>query len=252
MVGFNIKNISVMRTALLFIFVMSISSLFGQNSKGVIHFKKQTKFIEIMATLPFMTEEDIERDRLTWGNSEGRKQDYLLFFDDKKMTFQESEETENSFWGGELYNLEHTFKKNQIKNNIELLGKKYIVSGDAQKHKWKILNEIKEIAGYLCMKAETFDTTHNRVVTAWFTDAIPVSGGPEGYYGLPGMILELNFGNGCAVITADKVDYKSELEVETFKSKGKKVNLQELNQIIMQYRADQIADKSNPYWQMRY
>jgi GLPGLI family protein len=31
-------------------------------------------------------------------------------------------------------------------------------------------------------------------ITAWYTPEIPVSQGPEGYWGLPGLILEVNDG----------------------------------------------------------
>lgn len=248
----SIKTIN-MRYTLLFIFSICVVFSYGQNRQGVIHYDKQTKWVEIMATLPYMTQEDIDRDKLTWGKSEGRKQNLVLFYDENKMTYYDSpEEVEEFSWSNELYYLEHTFRKNQINNNIDILGKKYIVQGDAEKHKWKILNEIKEVAGYICMKAETFDTTHNRRVVAWFTDAIPVSGGPEGYYGLPGMILELNFGNGCSIVTATKVDYNSNLELEKQKRKGKKITQLEINEIIKKYRDNQIQSKRNPYWQLRY
>lgn len=53
---------------------------------------------------------------------------------------------------------------------------------------WKLSEEIRVIAGYTCRKALTtlFDSV---VVVAFYTDEIMVSGGPEGFQGLPGMIL---------------------------------------------------------------
>lgn len=252
--GSKILKIMIsIRYILFFIFGIALNVAFGQNNQGVIHYEKEVKWIKIMATLSFMTQEDIDRSKLTWGKSDGLKEKYVLFYDEKKMTYYDSpEEVEEFSWSNDLYYLEHTFKENQINNNIDLLGKKYIVEGDAEKHKWKILNEIKEIAGYLCMKAETFDEANNRKVIAWFADGIPISGGPEGYYGLPGMILELNFGNGCSVITATKVDYSSTLKLDKRKRKGKRVTQSEINKKIKKYYESQIKEKRNPYWQMRY
>jgi GLPGLI family protein len=74
------------------------------------------------------------------------------------------------------------------------------------KYKWKILNELKDIEGYVCMKAETKDTVNNVVIHAWFTDKIPVMSGPEGFSGLPGMILALDFNDDDVNIVATKVD----------------------------------------------
>ena len=42
-----------------------------------------------------------------------------------------------------------------------------------------------------------------QTITAWYTPEIPVSQGPEGYWGLPGLILEVN--DGKTVILCSKV-----------------------------------------------
>jgi GLPGLI family protein len=55
------------------------------------------------------------------------------------------------------------------------------------------------IGGYLCYKATSpfynletwFDDNHKLDITAWYTTKIPVNFGPNGYHGLPGLILEL-------------------------------------------------------------
>ena len=64
--------------------------------------------------------------------------------------------------------------------------------------KWQITEETKEIAGYKVQKATTaplMDHSHSNITfhtaIAWFTIDIPFSFGPEGYYGLPGLIVKL-------------------------------------------------------------
>ena len=42
-----------------------------------------------------------------------------------------------------------------------------------------------------------------QTITAWYTPEIPVNQGPEGYWGLPGLILEVN--DGRTVILCSKV-----------------------------------------------
>jgi GLPGLI family protein len=63
---------------------------------------------------------------------------------------------------------------------------------------WKIENESKKIDDYICYKATLVEKYKNRMneekqktVVAWFCPEIPYSFGPNEYYGLPGLILEL-------------------------------------------------------------
>jgi GLPGLI family protein len=64
----------------------------------------------------------------------------------------------------------------------------YLIADTLQKVKWKITDETREIAGYTCRRANglILDSVY---VVAFYTVDIPISGGPESFYGLPGMIL---------------------------------------------------------------
>jgi GLPGLI family protein len=66
--------------------------------------------------------------------------------------------------------------------------KEYRIADSVPSIKWKLSNEFREIAGKNCRKATTvlFDSVF---VIAFYTDEIVVSGGPENFQGLPGMIL---------------------------------------------------------------
>ncbi|MBK9581674.1 MAG: hypothetical protein IPO48_07185 [Saprospiraceae bacterium] len=68
-----------------------------------------------------------------------------------------------------------------------MVGKLYIIEGDIPKYKWKILNELKDVAGYVCMKAETIDTGIISQSQLGKIDKIKVLSGPEGFGGLPGV-----------------------------------------------------------------
>jgi GLPGLI family protein len=69
-------------------------------------------------------------------------------------------------------------------------------------------------------------------ITAWYTPEIPVSQGPEGYWGLPGLILEVN--DGKTIILCSKVvlnpKEKSEIKAPT---KGKVVNQKEYDETVI-------------------
>jgi GLPGLI family protein len=64
----------------------------------------------------------------------------------------------------------------------------FLVKDSLRKITWKITDETREIAGYQCRRANglMMDSIY---VVAFYTDKIPVSGGPESFSGLPGMIL---------------------------------------------------------------
>lgn len=66
----------------------------------------------------------------------------------------------------------------------------YLLKGSLKNIKWKFTDEIRDIAGYPCHRANglTLDSVY---VVAFYTDKIPISGGPELFGGLPGMILQL-------------------------------------------------------------
>jgi GLPGLI family protein len=136
-----------------------------------------------------------------------------------------------------------------------MLGKTYLLEDSLKAPKWRILNQIKEVAGYVCMKAETYDPIKNQKVTAWFAEQLPGEAGPEQYFGLPGVILELDLNEGDVVITATKVVLESPSE-DDFKlpkrMKGKKINQQEYDRLLSKHIEDSIKAFRNPYWSLRY
>ncbi|MEJ7557852.1 MAG: GLPGLI family protein [Pedobacter sp.] len=64
----------------------------------------------------------------------------------------------------------------------------YLVHDSLRKIKWKLTDETRIIAGYTCKRANgvLLDSIY---AVAFYTDDIHVSGGPESFNGLPGMIL---------------------------------------------------------------
>ncbi|HVV54629.1 MAG TPA: GLPGLI family protein [Mucilaginibacter sp.] len=66
----------------------------------------------------------------------------------------------------------------------------FLLRDSLRKIKWKITDETREIDGFNCRRANglMMDSIY---VVAFYTTEIPVSGGPESFNGLPGMILEV-------------------------------------------------------------
>jgi GLPGLI family protein len=66
----------------------------------------------------------------------------------------------------------------------------FLLKDSVKKIIWKITDEHRGIAGFDCRRANAI-IMDSIYVVAFYTDQIPVSGGPESFTGLPGMILGL-------------------------------------------------------------
>jgi GLPGLI family protein len=78
------------------------------------------------------------------------------------------------------------------------------------------------------------------LVTAWYTPQIPVSNGPGEYWGLPGLILEINSGKTTILCTQIVLNPKERIEIEA-PTKGDKVSRDEYNKIVKK-KMEEIRD----------
>jgi GLPGLI family protein len=91
----------------------------------------------------------------------------------------------------------------------DILGK-YVLKKPIVNIGWELFSETKVIQGLICYKATAKEVLINPVksftfqITAWFCPEIPISSGPLGFGGLPGLILELHRRN--VVFGATKID----------------------------------------------
>lgn len=81
----------------------------------------------------------------------------------------------------------------------------YVVKDKKQDVLWKITNEVREIAGYQCKRANGL-VSDSIYVVAFYSEEIIPSGGPESFSGLPGMILGLALPHENVTWFATKVD----------------------------------------------
>ncbi|MEN9961199.1 MAG: hypothetical protein RL045_1452 [Bacteroidota bacterium] len=241
------------------ILLMLISfSAFCQEVKteGFVQYERTTFWVNIMSRLTYLSAEEKDRIKLTWGSTdEGWKQKMTLAFNESQSLYAYGEDNAEQGWSGrkETFFLTKNFASEHSTDYIDMLGKTYIVDDTLHTPTWKILNQIKEVAGFICMKAETVDTVKNQKITAWFAQDIPVMAGPERYFGLPGLILELDINDGGVVITASKVEFKKLTnEFNLKKIKGKKISDAEYTKIIADFIKESIKGERNPYWGLRY
>lgn len=240
---------------LLLILLMPFMS-FAQKNEGMVIYERQEFWSKIVAQLSYMSNEEKERVKQTWGrDDEGWKTKTKLFFNANESLLTNVEEASEYGWSSrsEEYYIYRNFEKEKKTEIIEMLGKTYIVDDSLHAPNWKIMNQIKDIAGYICMKAVTEDTVKHQKITAWFTGDIPVSTGPERFFGLPGLILGLEVNDGDVVITATTVEFKKlDKEISLPKLRGKKIKDADYDQLIAKHIKDSIKSYRNPYWAIKY
>jgi GLPGLI family protein len=171
----------------------------------------------------------------------------------------------------------------------EFMGKEFLIKDSLPNLKWKMEGETRVIGGYNCFKATALKTVSKTdfrnlrpkkeetsttkpaeetkktsfldalempkevIVTAWYTPEIPVNQGPEGYWGLPGLILEVN--DGKTVILCSKIvlnpKVKAEIKAPT---KGKLISQIEFDEVVIkkteEYRNMSQDRGGNGGWRM--
>lgn len=210
-----------MRVLSILLCCLSTFFSFSQNSEGEIIYEEK---INIHKNLP--PEAEGMKDRIP----EFRTTEKILYFNSKEAYYtrvpkekskkkdEEFRDRRNGRRGrgmrmmggrggrGKLYT---DISNGNTLSSTELMGKKFLVSGQNKTYQWKMTGESKQVGSYLCQKAMHQDSTST--VVAWFSPMIPVSIGPDQYSGLPGIILHLDINDGDRTITAQGVTLK-ELE----------------------------------------
>jgi GLPGLI family protein len=151
-------------------------------------------------------------------------------------------ETPNKMWNANGAAPENVVYTNITQKRVTALKAifetKFLVKDSMRKIEWKEKEGIRTIAGHPCHKAVGVicDSVY---VVAFYAEDIPVSGGPEMFGGLPGLILELAIPRLHTTWNATKIELAALTEAD-FKEpeKGKKVNNKELQESIKSSFAD--------------
>ncbi len=163
-----------------------------------------------------------------------------------------------------------TFYKN-VKEKMytvdkEIFGKEFLVKDSLPKFDWKMTGESKKIGNYLCFKAtakvkpsqsdfrnmrrkKQEESTEEKKperstnfmdqmempseidVVAWYTPDIPVSQGPEMYYGLPGLILEVVADKTVMLASKVVLNPKEKQEIKA-PTNGKEINQKDFDETV--------------------
>lgn len=239
------------------LFVLSFQT-YAQQNEGIVYFTRTTYWTKLNGTLSYLSKQEKDKQAYMFGGKDDWKEYTLLFFNEKESRYthseEQSEESEGYSWRKEEYNVRRNFEKNTMNDALEMLGKVYLIEDSLQAPNWKILNDIKDVAGHICMKAMIQDTVKNQKIIAWFAQDIPVSAGPERLYGLPGLILALDINDGAVTVEASRIESKkltTELDLPK-KQKGKKINDAAYQEMLRKFIQEKIKEERNPFWIIRY
>jgi GLPGLI family protein len=206
-------KIQVTLTLLLSLF---ITSLFAQEFRGVATYKTDRK-VNLSLDSTSMMDSEMHKQI----EAQLRKQfqrEYTLNFNATESVYTEVEKLDapapaasggvNIIIAGNTDILYRNTKENKMVRETEIMSKPFLIKDEPEKREWELTKETKSIGAYTCFKATSTEeveeqmfsseadsvTTVTRLVTttAWYTLDIPVQHGPDNYWGLPGLIMEIS------------------------------------------------------------
>lgn len=150
---------------------------------------------------------------------------FQLNFNTKQSLYKLTQEDESPFaqWWRVAYNnvVATQFETGKQISEKTIYEMNYRIEDSLPQYQWKMLGEFREIAGFNCRKAATI-INDSLYVIAFFTEQIPVSSGPEGLKGLPGMVLGVVIPKLHTTIFATKVEGIAPTEKELLYTPQKK------------------------------
>ena len=90
---------------------------------------------------------------------------------------------------------------------------------------------------------EDIEQIKEKTITAWYAPEIPINQGPENYWGLPGLILEVNDGTTILLCSKIVMNPKEKVEIKAPK-KGKVVTQKEYDETVVS-KMKEMRDMNN-------
>ena len=92
---------------------------------------------------------------------------------------------------------------------------------------------------------EDWEMPKENTITAWYCPEIPINQGPENYWGLPGLILEVNDGKTVMLCTKVVMNSKEKVAIKPV-GKGKQVTQKEYDEIVKKKTEEMMEMNSGP------
>lgn len=108
-------------------------------------------------------------------------------------------------------------------HQLDVMGESFLISDDFNSN-WNITNETKTIGKYKCIKAIANCDSCEKKDEIWFTNQVPLSYGPLGYNGLPGLVIQVK--TKSSIIQLEKISFSKNQKIDKPK-RGRKITRNE-------------------------
>lgn len=218
---------------LFFIFAFTASIVFSQN--GYAYYKKQLSSIN----------EETANGYMKQALKQLKNQEYELSFNKNSALFKHVEalsvetntvvEAFTKSISGFSGNVFFDQANQTVIHEKEFSGSPFLIyKSDVN---WVLSRDTLKIDNYLCYKATTSQTiensqgTHKLQITAWYAPEISLPYGPDGYGGLPGLILQLE--NNGITTTIKRIEFvKNKIVAIALPTKGKEMTEEDFNALV--------------------
>ena len=259
-----------MRAFMITIFIFISSVTFSQQIKAT-YAMKVTRNVDFSGN-PNMPKQVVERIKKRLSEPVN----YDLFFDQNQSIYKQQEKLDTpqsgrgGMWdrfGGGSQNIIHTnLATGQQTNQQELFSKLFLVNREVKAREWNFTGESKQIGKYMAYEATytqmqnppqfrmSFGRRGNNdeekekepekieiTVSVWFTPDIPISAGPDNYFGLPGLVLMVQDNKKVLVCTEVQMNPEDKIKL-TPPKKGDEVTWKEFNEI-REKKAKEMRDR---------
>ena len=203
-----------MRISSILVLLLFAANCFGQASfpnKGRLYFERKVGQITLLEMNSKKEEESFWTEEFKKNFPRIVTDYFILDFNQQHSNYKKEKENKDNKYIYQQFNTpESDFVFQDLAGNTTTMSrlvfeKTYLVRDSLQKYEWKISGETRDIAGFECRKA-TAKIADSVVVVAFYTDQIPVTGGPENFNGLPGMILGVAVPRLALTIFATKLE----------------------------------------------
>lgn len=268
------KNFKQRITLLIGLFVAGIITLSAQNFEGVATYQSSRKMDGFAFKGEGMTPEMEEQIKQKMAKQ--FQKEYILTFNLSESIWKEAESLGSGpatasangmiiqvATSGDGLTYKNT-SENLFLQETEVFSKPFLVKDELEPREWELTQETKKIGKYTAYKAiftdyresmsmsfsneneenqmeKTVDTIR---LEAWYTPEIPVSQGPTSYWGLPGLIMEINDGSMTYICTKVVLNPEDGVKVKR-PSKGKEVTREELRVITDEKTQEMMKKYSN-------
>lgn len=253
------------RTLTVLLMLVSVF-VFSQKLQGIAYYSSKTQMKNIKIESKDFTGE--MQEQMQKELAKAFEKNYILQFDNHESVYKEEITLETPspnqnqiaivFSNGSGSTLYKNTKKQVYIAEEDFFDKEFLVKDSLKSYHWILEKDQKMIGQYSCYKAKLIIPVSDKeksdyeaykkkkdegklsffqmeepketVIEAWYTPEIPISNGPEKYWGLPGLILELHESQTTYICNKIVLNPTKKIKIEE-PTTGKKVTQKEFEDI---------------------